>query len=440
MQPGCCREIETVWLMRFLRIDELSQDLRRRWAAARVWAAHEAPYLASALLALDPVVVDLEGDRSIDLTAFPADRDWHIYIDPQVLGDVEVNELGFWLLHQVSHLLREHAARYPGPPSPEHAAAGPDGRRSPQQRCWNVAGDAEINDDLHTTKLELPDGAIHPAHLGLPEGWTAEQYWDALHPGAGPDVESVGRREHDCGGGCDGQNRCWDCNKPGLGAVGARLVARDTARRVREHVRERGDTPAGWRRWAEEMLEPSVNWRRQLAAHVRRGAADVTGRVDFTYRRPSRRASAVPDVVLPSLRQPLPHVALVIDTSGSMSDSMLGQALGEVTGVLRSLGVARRNLRVIACDAQAYQAQRVRKLDAVRLEGGGGTDMGAGLDAAAALRPRPDLIIVLTDGYTPWRSAPPPGIRVVVGLMDRHGQTPDWAETVLVGDGAGARP
>jgi predicted metal-dependent peptidase len=118
---------------------------------------------------------------------------------------------------------------------------------------------------------------------------------------------------------------------------------------------------------------------------------------------------------------------------------MLGQALGEVTGVLRSLGVARRNLRVIACDAQAYHAQRVRKLDAIRLEGGGGTDMGAGLDAAADLRPRPNLIIVLTDGFTPWRPAPPPGIRVVVGLMDRRGQTPDWAETVLVGDATGVR-
>jgi predicted metal-dependent peptidase len=131
-------------------------------------------------------------------------------------------------------------------------------------------------------------------------------------------------------------------------------------------------------------------------------------------------------------------VALVIDTSGSMSDAMLGQALGEVAGVLRSLGVARRNLRVIACDAHAYRAQQVRDLGAIRLEGGGGTDMGAGLDAAAALRPRPDLIIVLTDGFTPWRSAPPRGIRVVVGLMDRSGRTPDWAETVLVGDMAGA--
>ena len=87
---------------------------------------------------------------------------------------------------------------------------------------------------------------------------------------------------------------------------------------------------------------------------------------------------------------------------------MLGQALGEVGGVLRSLGVARRDLRVVCCDAEAYEAQTVRDLGKVELAGGGGTDMGRGVEAAAALRPAPHLIVVLTDGFTPWPPAPPP--------------------------------
>jgi predicted metal-dependent peptidase len=166
----------------------------------------------------------------------------------------------------------------------------------------------------------------------------------------------------------------------------------------------------------------------------------VAGRVEFTYLGPSRRAAAVPDVVLPSLRQPLPQVAMVLDTSGSMSDQMLAQALGEVGGVLRSLGLGRRNLRVICCDAQAYAHQRVLDARDVRLLGGGGTDMGKGLAAAADLRPRPDLAIVLTDGHSPWPSRAPDGMRVVVGLMDSEGRTPDWATTVVVGDDlAGSR-
>jgi predicted metal-dependent peptidase len=140
----------------------------------------------------------------------------------------------------------------------------------------------------------------------------------------------------------------------------------------------------------------------------------------------------VPDVVLPSLRQPLPQVAMVLDTSESMSDQMLGQALAEVSGVLRGLGVGRRRLRIVCCDATAYEAQRVLNAREVRLLGGGNTDMGAGLEAASALKPRPDLIIVLTDGHTPWPQVAPGGVRVIVGLMDRAGTVPGWAKTVMV--------
>ena len=111
---------------------------------------------------------------------------------------------------------------------------------------------------------------------------------------------------------------------------------------------------------------------------------------------------------------------------------MLAQALGEVGGVLGSVGVARHNLRVVCCDARAYEAQRVLDARDVRLAGGGGTDMGAGLAAASELRPRPALVVVLTDGHTPWPSAPPKGTRVVVGLMDPLGSVPDWANSVPI--------
>jgi predicted metal-dependent peptidase len=406
------------------QIHDLAPERRQRWAAARVWAAHQAPYLATAVLALDPVVIRVEpGTPAPDLRGFPADPDWHVYIDPEVLAATEVPAIGFWLLHQVTHLLRQHADRFPGQSGQE--AAVPAQERTPEQQRWNLAGDAEINDDLHAGEVAVPAEAVTPAYLALPDGWTAEQYWDALSADSKPQV--------DCGSGADGQQRPWDCGRPGLSEIGKQMLGRDVARRILEHQKQRGDVPQGWQRWAQDVLKPTVNWRRQLAAAVRRGVADVAGRVDFTYRRPSRRAAAVPDIVLPSLRQPLPQVAMVLDTSGSMSDDMLAQALGEVGGVLRSLGLGRRNLRVICCDAQAYQHQRVLDAREVRLSGGGGTDMGRGLAAAGELRPRPDLVIVLTDGHTPWPSRAPDGVRVVVGLMDSEGRSPDWATTVVVG-------
>lgn len=405
---------------RFGRLDTLSAAQRQRWAAVRVWTARHAPYLASAVLALEPIVVEHDGD--LDLRGLPTDPAWHVYVDPDVLAGTDVPELGFWLLHQVTHLLRRHGDRYPG----EAGGTTRSAERNADQRRWNLAGDAEIDDDLTVDDLPLPATAVTPKGLGLPESWLAEQYWDALaghEPPAG---------QPDCGTGADGQPRPWNCGLAGLSEVNAKLLARDVARRIREHSRTRGDVPAGWQRWADDVLEPVVDWRRALRASVRRGVADVAGRVDFTYRRPSRRAAALPDVVLPSLRQPLPQVAVVIDTSASMSDGMLAQVLGEVSGLLSSVGIGRNRLHVVCCDARAYRAQRVLDARDVRLLGGGGTDMGAGLTAAAALRPRPDLVIVLTDGHTPWPAAPPGKAKVVVGLLDPTGSVPRWATSVPI--------
>ena len=343
--------------------------------------------------------------------------------------------IGFWLVHQVSHLLRNHASRCPvqEPGSP----SGLTSKQTEQQRKWNLAADAEINDDLVAGDTSMPTSAVTPRRLRLPDSLTAEDYWDALGGAEqnkknanGSDTESA---QCDCGSACDGNARPWDSGQPGLGETGRKLLERDVARRIKEHQRRYGNAPAGWQRWADEVLEPSVSWQRLLASAVRKGVADIAGRVDFSYRKPSRRSVVVDNVVLPSLRQPLPKVAMVLDTSGSMDDHMLGQSLAEVEGVLRGLGVGRRHLRIVCCDAKAFEAQRVMQARDVELLGGGGTDMGAGLAKAAELRPRPDLVVVLTDGHTPWPPAPPRGIKVIVGLMDPTGSVPNWAKAIAIG-------
>jgi predicted metal-dependent peptidase len=103
-----------------------------------------------------------------------------------------------------------------------------------------------------------------------------------------------------------------------------------------------------------------------------------------------------------------------------------------VEGLLRAVGVARK-LRVLACDTAVGPARRVTSARQVELVGGGGTDMGAGIEAAAALRPRPAITVVLTDGYTPWPDGPPRGMRVVIGLLgDDAPGAPGWARAVRV--------
>src|ERR1700678_219122 len=218
----------------------------------------------------------------------------------------------------------------------------------------------------------------------------------------------------------------------GLPRWQADLIRRQVALDVAAHGKLPGTVPAGLLRWAREVMSPKVNWRRVLAAELRRAVAETAGAVDSSYRRPSRRSAVAGQVVLPALRRPVPEVAVVCDTSGSMTEDLLAMVLAEVEGLLRALGLARQ-VRVLACDPAVAPAQRVTSARQVQLIGGGGTDMGAGIAAAVALRPRPAVTVVLTDGHTPWPAEAPKGTRVVVGLLGAQPpEPPRWARAVRI--------
>lgn len=105
------------------------------------------------------------------------------------------------------------------------------------------------------------------------------------------------------------------------------------------------------------MLPSRTDWRRVLAAEVRSAVAAIAGKVEYSYRRPSRRAHLNRELVLPVLQRPVPEVAIVCDTSGSMHERLLARALAEVEGVLTRAGLRDRRVRVLAVDA-AVQAVR----------------------------------------------------------------------------------
>jgi predicted metal-dependent peptidase len=394
-------------------------------AAARLWAATKFPYLATGVFGAQVIADPDSGTVSVD-------ESWRMHADPEVTAGWTPAQLGSVLIHHVCHLLRAHGERARG-----------TGVRPDEAADWIRAGDAEINDDLVPAGLELPGRPVLPRDLRAEDGLLAEQYFDgmrrAVRPPAGAGADNQARSGQwpdwvnwlDCGSGADGIPRPGQGNG-GLPRWQAELLQRQVAQDVMAHGKQPGTVPAGLLRWAEEVLTPKVNWRAVLAAELRRAVAEVSGAVDYSYRRPSRRSAVAGPVVLPALRRPVPEVAVVCDTSGSMTEDLLAMVLAEVEGLLRALGLARQ-VRVLACDAAVAPVQRVSSARQVELIGGGGTDMGAGIGAAAALRPRPAVTVVLTDGYTPWPAAAPKGMRVVVGLLGEGApDAPPWARAVRV--------
>lgn len=385
---------------------------RHKVAAARVWATARMPYLAHAVFAAEVRLVEGTGTVSVD-------DGWRITADPAVLAEIDAVELGRLVLHLVSHALREHGPRA-------------DAIDAEQRGWWNRCGDAEINDDLVVLDAVPRPAPDLPSALGGTDNALAESYY-AL-PETGP-------RPWDCGSGADGEPRDWEGDGQSLSPAQQQLLRSRTAADVQEaHERDPGCVPQGLVRWAEAVRRSRVDWRRVLAAEIRHAVASVSGNVDYTYRRPSRRGAAARPALLPSLHRPLPLVAVVCDTSGSMHDELLTRALAEVDGLLSRAGLRSAQLRVLAVDTTVHAVSAVTTAKQVVLAGGGGTDMGEGLRAAMALRPRPSLVVVLTDGFTPWPERPPPA-RVVVGLLSEPGApppaVPEWARAVVIGpDGA----
>ncbi|MEU6753216.1 VWA-like domain-containing protein [Spirillospora sp. NPDC046719] len=381
---------------------------RTKLLAARYKAAGDRPYLASALYSLTVVPSDRVPTMGVD-------RHWRCYVSPAFVDATPVEELaGVWI-HEAAHLLRDHHGRASRLPAADQRDRG----------RVNIAQDCEINDDLLADGLPLPAGRVHPGDFGLPEGRMFEEYLAGVPP----------QPHHDCGSGAHGVPAPWELDAagaPSVRATEAEALRRATAEAMRAHQRARGHLPAGWRRWADQVLEPVVDWRRVLAGAVREAVAWAGGAVDYTYRRPSRRTPALRGAVLPSLRRPVPRVAIVIDTSGSMGDDELAAALAEVNGVLREVGVRGDRVSVLACDADVHAVSRVTSAEQVELGGGGGTDMRVGIARALAQRDRPQVVIVLTDGYTPW-PAESPSCRLIAALVgDGAPDPPRWVETIRI--------
>ncbi|MBT9258226.1 MAG: VWA domain-containing protein [Clostridiales bacterium] len=421
--------------------------------AARTWLMKTRPYVAVALWRVRPV-------EKPGLGTFAVDRWWRLYYDPAVLDRWTVDEIGGVLYHEIWHLLRDHPRRL--------EAVDP--------LLANLAGDAEINDGLLGEGIPLPEGAITPKTLGLPEGRLAEEYLDLLqakprrntgntagkagaasasggsgesgdgreNPSTGAGASPHGENSHPapgaghCGSCATGRPAPWEEPAPddggpeGVGEMEAELIRRSVAQAIREAAKTRGDVPASEARWAEEVLRPKVDWRKELAGAIRASLGTVSGAVDYSHSVPARRQAAYGKVIMPAPRQPEPRVAVVVDTSGSMGDQELARAVAEVAGVLQAAG-ARQGVTVLSTDAAVQVTRQVFRREQVELIGGGGTDMARGIEAAEALNPRPDIIVVITDGLTPWPDHPPKA-RVIVALTqeDTQSRVPGWAKTIVL--------
>jgi predicted metal-dependent peptidase len=426
----------------FRSADQKADGYSRALQAARVRAAHQRSYFAPALFSLVPVETDLIGSMAVD-------SHWRLYYNNAWVATHTVEQNASLLIHEVSHLLRDHEAR-------RKSAGITDERR------WNTAGDCEINDDLLAEGLPLPGDPPLPEKYGLQSGNNAESYYNQLpvppradrHAAArgGNNAESYYNQlpvppradrhaaardaqqpSPDCGSGAHGERRFWELpaddgaegGVPGVDRIKAELVRREVARRIDEKSLFAGDVPLAWRRWAHATLAPKVDYMATLRHAVRRALRDSTlGRYDRTYRRPHRRQACYGEFIMASFYQPRPRPGFLIDTSGSMGDTQLARAVSELGGLTRQLGYG-ADVVVACCDAAVHEVRKAFTSTQIELYGGGGTDIGVGLRAFIERKVAPiDLLVVVSDCRTPWPQEVPPFPVITIRVGD--GAPPPW--------------
>ena len=243
------------------------------------------------------------------------DEHWRVYVHPGWLAASDVPTVAGELAHVTWHLLLDHADRA----RDQHV----DARTA---KPWHEAADL-------TVRQILDGGAIAselPYLTGMAPGRSAEEYFaiiSGLPATLDDELCDIEGPPAGCGSGCDGLRRDHEL-PPGADAgevepEEARHIRRRVAIEFTEHCTRIGTDPGDAGRWAKQILEPTIAWEPLLAGAVRRAAGWAHGHAEYTYARPSRRAGAVKGIVLPSTRRPMPSVAMVIDTSGSVDDGLL---------------------------------------------------------------------------------------------------------------------
>ena len=247
-----------------------------------------------------------------------------------------------YIIHEAQHPMRNHHGRAEAAGIPPEPA--------------NICQDAEINDGKKLRMFLPEDNIIYPENFGWPAGKTFEEYWQMMRkkrdanpdpqsggPGQGSsqpgqsaqdgEGEDGGKEEPqergvangNCGSGASGQPADYELPAPSEGGPGIdesdmEVIRREVAKDIQEaESRQRGIVGGSAAMWADQVLSPpKIPWQSKLKANSRNFRNWIRGRATTNYSRMSRRNCNPRTLSRPGSIDPVPNLAVLVDTSGSM--------------------------------------------------------------------------------------------------------------------------
>ena len=331
----------------------------------------------------------------------------YFYYNRNFISKLSKQECIFLVAHETSHCVYSHMDRR--------------GSRNPKR--WNAAADYVINYELHEHNVgKLPDpktSGVQACFDQKYKGMFSEEVYELL----------------------DGSNYPeFDVHlEPGDGK--GEPMTEEERRALSDEIRNAvmqaaksagaGNTPNGVKRMLKDLTDPQMNWRELLNMKLQSMV-----KADFTWERCSRKMQAS-GIYLPATKNDFKVKASVsIDCSGSMSDDMLRDLLGETKGIMQEF--MDFELDVWCFDTKAYNLVKftpdnLDEIDTYEIKGGGGTDFMCNWVFMKENNIEPDRFIMFTDGYncdSRW------GLEdycdtlfIIHGDPTGRIQGPDWAMT-----------
>jgi predicted metal-dependent peptidase len=305
------------------------------------------------------------------------------------LSEPEMNGL---VLHENGHVMLRHIHMYKHLYEIDAARAN--------KACDYVINGWIVDTDPQGKFAKLPKGGLYnPDYTNL----TIKEIFDLLDE-EGEGTGDGGFDEHD-----------WEGTEEAEGELGG---SEEVGKLIEQAVRE-GSTLVGKlkgnvNRRVTDSVTPTIDWTVVYQDFMQ---AISNGRGTASWRQFNRRFLSKPfGMLMPhQYEEAIKEVILAVDTSGSISDSVLAGVIAEMVKIVESVNP--ETIRILWWDTEVQKEQIIRRDQSSNIKhlaqasGGGGTRMSCVSEYIIAHGLKPDCVTVFTDGYVEhdvnWQTTSP---------------------------------
>ena len=316
----------------------------------------------------------------------------NFYYNNDFVNKLKPKEAEFGFAHEVLHNVFDHMGRR------DH--------RDPQ--LSNIAADYAVNQILKDERIGEVPGWIKIFQDNKYRGMSYEQIYDDLYEKAEKiDIGSLGELldEHLDGEG-EGDGESEDGDKEGKGKGRPKLTAEEK-KAIKDEIKEAmvaaaqaagaGRVPGAVARMIQTFTEPKMDWRQMLRMNIQ-----SILKSNFSFSRPNRKSQHCGAILPGMMNEETIDVSVAIDMSGSISDAMARDFIGEVKGIMDEYKDFKLDLWCFDTDIYGYKqftGDTADELMEYECKGGGGTDFDANWTFMKDNDINPKRFIMFTDGY-----------------------------------------